>query len=471
VILLDVAWSGMIPRVYRAVLVGLAIKGTLVYLLAYLLARHARSLSAERRHSLWLAVLLMLVALPAAQFLVPVVHLPVGEVLAWPAASIEIPQPPAASSPLNSLRVWEATSSVAVGATGDRFDAWIALALAGIWAVGTLLILLRIAVGRVAFAQMLRPDKVEPVPVSRYRALARLAGAEGVRVLAHPRAEIPFAFGILRPTIVVPGRWSSWTEERLNIVLMHELAHVKRRDALWNVAAQIVCALMWFNPLAWKARSLLQREAELSCDDAVLSFGVRRAAYVSTILGILQYARGAALRAPALARGGSRTLRERLTRILCAGPGPIRPRLQGRNRVLAAAAGLLMPLLVLSFSFHRVEKFHGAWRSLSSVGATVHGDLFTWNGDGTGYRAAAVLPEAPAGWCRYAIDMRQTDARGYTTYHLRARWSGRPLVLYTVIRIDPSGNRYEEIDSTLGYAACSLGLPADGKQLVCIRQR
>jgi hypothetical protein len=239
VILLDTAWSGMIPRGYRAVLVGLAIKGTLVYLLAHFLARHARSLSAERRHSLWLAVLLMLVALPAAQFLVPVVHLPVGEVLPWLAASIEIPQPPAASSPLNSLRVWEATSRVVVGATGGRFDAWITLALAGIWAVGTLLILSRLAVGRVAFAKMLRSDKVEPVPASRYRALARLAGAAAVRVVAHPRAEIPFAFGILRPTIVVPGRWSSWTEERLNIVLMHELAHVKRRDAIhWQMAGR-----------------------------------------------------------------------------------------------------------------------------------------------------------------------------------------------------------------------------------------
>ena len=168
-ILLDTAWSGMIPRVYRAVLVGLAIKGTLVYLLAHFLARYARSLSAERRHSLWLAVLLMLVALPAAQFLVPVVHLPVGEVLPWTAASIEIPQPPAASSPLNSLRVWEVTPSVAVGATGNRFDAWITLALAGIWAVGTLLILSRLGVGRVALAQMLRSDKVKPVPASCYR--------------------------------------------------------------------------------------------------------------------------------------------------------------------------------------------------------------------------------------------------------------------------------------------------------------
>ena len=45
------------------------------------------------------------------------------------------------------------------------------------------------------------------------------------------------------------------------------------------------------------------------------------------------------------------------------------------------------------------------------------------------------------------------------------------MVLYTVIRMDPTGNRYEEVDSTLGYAACPLGLPADGEQQACIRQR
>lgn len=469
-ILLDTAWSGMIPRVYRAVLIGLAIKGTLVYLLAHFLARYARSLSAERRHSLWLAVLLMLVALPAAQFLVPVVHLPVAEVFPSTAASIEISQPPSASSPLNSLRAWEATLSVTVGATDNRLDAW-TLALAGIWTVGTLLILSRLGFGRAALAHMLRSGTVESVPASCYRTLARRAGAATVRVVAHPRAEIPFAFGILRQTIVVPVKWSSWTEERLNIVLMHELTHVKRRDALWNMAAQVVCALMWFNPLAWKALSLLQREAELSCDDAVLSFGVPRAAYASTILDILRHSRGAALRAPGLARGGSKTLRERLTRILRAEPGCIRPRLQRRNRLLAATAGLLLPFLVLSFSFQRVEKFNGVWRSLNPVDATGNGDLFIWNGDGTGYRAGAVLPDLPDRWCRYAIDVKKTDARGYTTYHLRARWSGRPLALYTVIRIDPSGNRYEEIDSTLGYAACPLGLLADGQQQVYVCQR
>jgi beta-lactamase regulating signal transducer with metallopeptidase domain len=470
VILPDTAWSGMIPQVYRAVLVGLAIKGTLVYVLAHLFTRSARWLSAERRHWLWLAVLLMFVALPAAQFLVPVVHLPLGEALPRPATSREISQPPASSSPLNSLRVWEAASSVAFGVMDKRFDSWITLALAGIWTVGTLLMLSRLGVGLLAFAQMLRSDKVKTVPASCYRALARLAGAAVVRVVAHPRVEIPFAFGILRPTIVVPGRWSSWTKERLNIVLMHELAHVKRWDALWNVAAQIVCALMWMNPLAWKVCSLLQREAELSCDDLVLSFGVPPTAYASTILGILRSARGAALRTPSLARGGSKTLRERLTRILSSGPDRIRPRLRKRSRGVAVAAGLLLPLLALSFSFHRVEKFNGAWRSLNAVNATVRGDFFMWNGDGTGFRAEAANPDVPARWCRYALDRKQTDARGYTTYHLRARWADRPLVLYTVIRIEPSGNRYEEIDSTLGYAACTLGLPADGEKQICIRQ-
>ena len=73
----------------------------------------------------------------------------------------------------------------------------------------------------------------------------------------------------------MPEDANRWPLERLRIVLLHELAHVKRRDCLTHVVAQLACALHWFNPLAWIAARHIRTERERACDDLVLACGTR----------------------------------------------------------------------------------------------------------------------------------------------------------------------------------------------------
>ncbi len=95
---------------------------------------------------------------------------------------------------------------------------------------------------------------------------------------------IPFTRGVFRPAIFLPDVAHEWTRERLEFVLAHELAHVRRHDYLTQIPAQIVCALFWFHPLVWFAAFQMRKERERACDDMVLNLGHPAADYAEFLV-------------------------------------------------------------------------------------------------------------------------------------------------------------------------------------------
>jgi hypothetical protein len=153
--------------------------------------------------------------------------------------------------------------------------------------------------------------------------LARLAARVGLarapRVLVSPRIAIPVAWGALRPAVLLPDDARSWSPERREIVLLHELAHVRRRDCATQALAHLACALYWFNPLAWVAASRLRLERERAADDCVLAAGARASEYADHLVEIARAVRGgrAALsRSAAAAIASKSQLEERVRAIL-----------------------------------------------------------------------------------------------------------------------------------------------------------
>lgn len=78
----------------------------------------------------------------------------------------------------------------------------------------------------------------------------------------------PAVYGILKPKIILP---TSYKESELNYILLHERAHIKRKDNFICLFTFIVVGVHWFNPLAWLMLKLLYSDIELACDEAVLS--------------------------------------------------------------------------------------------------------------------------------------------------------------------------------------------------------
>jgi TonB family protein len=94
--------------------------------------------------------------------------------------------------------------------------------------------------------------------------------------------------GVLRTSIILPGDCHSWTEARRRIVVLHELAHIARRDLLSQRCARLITAAWWFQPLSWGALSLLRRESERACDELVIASGIRPSDYAAELLNIAQ---------------------------------------------------------------------------------------------------------------------------------------------------------------------------------------
>jgi beta-lactamase regulating signal transducer with metallopeptidase domain len=92
----------------------------------------------------------------------------------------------------------------------------------------------------------------------------------GIRTWISEAVEGPMALGLIDRRIVLPGDFSRrYTPVERRLALEHELVHHRRGDIWWNVAAMVVLALFWFNPVAWMAFRAFRADQELACDAAV----------------------------------------------------------------------------------------------------------------------------------------------------------------------------------------------------------
>jgi hypothetical protein len=144
----------------------------------------------------------------------------------------------------------------------------------------------------------------------------RLALDEPPRLLRSEDAKMPFACGLLTPTIVLPAECDGWSLDRRRAVLLHELAHVRRHDLVGHTLGRLACAVYWFHPLVWTAAKQLRSESERACDDLALSCGARATDYAEHLLDIVTSVRRDATPSVALAMARRKEFEGRMLAIL-----------------------------------------------------------------------------------------------------------------------------------------------------------
>ena len=290
-------------------IVSTLLKGTVLLLAAAAIAAVLRHASAALRHLVWGTVIATLLMLPLLSVVLPW-RVPVVTLAPEPTFHAPVPNtsPPLAgvlvSGPMNVTAAQEGGAA----APATTSPAWrlprvsLLALLLGIWALGALFLLGRLALGALVLARIVR--RGTPLDTTEWRrplleAADRLALERLPRLVMSDRLPMPFACGLVHPAIVLPVGASEWDDRRRRTVLFHELAHLARYDLIANTIAQLTSALYWFHPLVWMAVRRLRIESERACDDLVLGVGTRPSEYADHLLQIV--CRAAHSRTPAVA--------------------------------------------------------------------------------------------------------------------------------------------------------------------------
>src|ERR1700744_2561260 len=135
------------------------------------------------------------------------------------------------------------------------------------------------------------------------------------------RVSVPVTVNWLRPRILLPLEWRQWGRDKLDAVLAHERAHVRRRDALIAALAGLNRSLLWFHPLAWMLERKLALLAEQACDEACVAQLGGREQYARLLLdmaAVVDRSQGR-LRRHALTMAAGSHIRSRIDAILTEG--------------------------------------------------------------------------------------------------------------------------------------------------------
>jgi GWxTD domain-containing protein len=311
----------LLEAAVRALLLALA-TGAVVWVM--------RVKTAAGQHAAWRVVLLGMLALPLWMMWGPQASLPVAS--SRPLTVWALPASPA-PGPVSRVETTTETASLGNNAAATRTGSALRRAswrpaLVLVYGTGVLVLLGRLVVGTVQAHRLIR---------------------RAVREGDHWTSDLcasPVTIGWLRPVVILPPRWDTWSDGQLAAVMAHEQEHARRRDPLVHWLALLNRAVFWFHPLAWWLELRLASLAEAACDAAVVARGHERADYCEYLLSLARTvaATGKRIDIVGMAMPGP-SLSQRVDRILNHVP---EPSLSSRRVACAVSACALLSAIAAS---------------------------------------------------------------------------------------------------------------------------
>ncbi|HSC28442.1 MAG TPA: M56 family metallopeptidase [Vicinamibacterales bacterium] len=251
----------------------------------------------------------------------------------------------------------------AVTAEARRVDGWLPVFLA-LWMTGVAILTLRLMSGWL-WVQRIRSRGTAASGALQEMA-ARLARRLHIRrrvsFLQSTVVDVPTVIGWLRPVVLVPaGALAGLSPRQLEVILAHELAHIRRHDYLVNLLQTLVETLLFYHPAVWWLSRRIRAERENCCDDLAVSLCGDPVAYACA-LADLEQLRGSPDRFAIAATDGSLLLRVR--RLLGA------PSHAGREPGWLAGTAAVLLMTVLAAGAVRSEAFSDAQPRAEAVAAS-----------------------------------------------------------------------------------------------------
>ena len=318
-----------------------ALKSTVVLSAAWLGVLALRGRSAAVRHVVWSAACAALLALPLLSMMLPSWRVPIAGSHLVPGFLLHADAVGAAQE--GARQAAHDTAITVPLQSAPWLPGW-PLLLTSLWAAGAAVSLGQMLRGWAAMERLRRRARRFEMP--GFRSMTNLLAMEDdVELRETTRGSMPLTYGFIHPTIFMPGDAMEWSAERREVVLLHELAHVRRGDSATHLLVRMVVALYWWNPLVWVARRGVLQEQERAADDLVLSTGARASEYANHLLDIARSMQPpAALGWVAVPMARRSQLEGRLLSILDSGRDRAAPGRRWAVAALVAAIGITIPV-------------------------------------------------------------------------------------------------------------------------------
>lgn len=251
----------------NGILQDLFVRSILIAALGLLCMWVIRKQSASTRHMVATSAIVGLLSLPFLKLLCPPFLLQwLPRQTSWAGRPLDLnPQIPPTLFPSHSLPTQVESPTI---------NFWMV-----IWIAGTSVIAARHLYGWLTFQSWVR----EANPVEE--------AAFGSNIIESNRIKVPLTGWFGRSLIIVPSSWKEWSQDKKEYALLHELAHIRRRDLATQLLVRLACILFWPNPLVWFLAKQSRNLAERAADDQVLSHGVPATQYAQALLEIAREAR------------------------------------------------------------------------------------------------------------------------------------------------------------------------------------